>query len=307
MASGPEPQSPRLVAGIFLGVALGLVGFFIASTGVRGMGFVMFLAVPVGAGFVTGWMLPVGKAVGRIALASLILCLVLLVALGREGPLCAIMAFPILMVCVVSGALLGAAARTVLKPRGNQNVTTGVMLLAMPLLIFTGKQVERPLFDHSRTEVVSNSVHVDAPPDVAWTLIQSIDSIKASKPLLMHVGLPVPQRCTLAKAELGAKRTCYFDKGFIEETVTTWDPPRHMGLRIDRTHMPGRHWLGFEHADYWLEPEGNGTRLTRTTSISSHLYPVWYWRPLERWGVNSEHRYILEDAAISGAARAGKQ
>jgi hypothetical protein len=35
--------------------------------------------------------------------------------------------------------------------------------------------------------------------------------------------------------------------------------------------------------------------LTRTTVISSHLQPSWYWRPLERFGVESEHNYILQD------------
>jgi hypothetical protein len=68
-------------------------------------------------------------------------------------------------------------------------------------------------------------------------------------------------------------------------------------LIIDRTNMPGRHWLGFEHAMYELQIEGSATRLTRTTTITSHLYPVWYWRDLERWGVASEHQYILQAAA----------
>ncbi len=70
-----------------------------------------------------------------------------------------------------------------------------------------------------------------------------------------------------------------------------------MGLRIDRTHMPGRHWLGFETASYHLEAKASGTQLTRTTVISSHLYPAWYWRPLERLGVESEHKYLLQDVA----------
>jgi len=71
--------------------------------------------------------------------------------------------------------------------------------------------------------------------------------------------------------------------------------PRVMGLTIDRTNMPGRHWLGFESATYELRPEGSGTRLTRTTVITSHLHPVWYWRYFERLGVASEHDYILRD------------
>jgi hypothetical protein len=243
------------------------------------------------------------KAVGISALISLFGSLLLLIAVGKEGPLCALMAFPLLLVCILVGVLIGAGLRMAIKPRRSGNTITGMFIVAGPLLIFGGKQVERPMLDHARVELISNSVHVADTREHVWTHIQSIDSVRGSKPWLMHVGLPVPQRCTLEKTAEGARRTCYFDKGYIEETVTTWDPPHHMGLRIDRTHMPGRHWLGFEHADYWLQAEGNGTRLTRTTSVSSRLYPAWYWRPLERWGVDSEHRYILEDARIEGAGQ----
>jgi len=96
---------------------------------------------------------------------------------------------------------------------------------------------------------------------------------------------------------VGAKRTCYFDQGYIEETVTEWSPPEVMGLSIDRTNMPGRHWLDFENAKYELRRDNSGTMLTRTTTITSNLYPVWYWRPFERWGVASEHEYIFGDLA----------
>ena len=128
-----------------------------------------------------------------------------------------------------------------------------------------------------------------------------IDSIQASKPLLMYLGLPVPQRCVMQGHGIGAKRTCYFNVGYIEETVTGWSPPYYLGLSIDRTHMPGRHWLGFENAEYRLQASGPMTLLTRTTTISSHLHPDWYWRPFERLGVESEHDYILRDIALRAA------
>ena len=62
----------------------------------------------------------------------------------------------------------------------------------------------------------------------------------------MHFGLPVPLRCTLERKGVGAKRICYLENGFIQETITEWSPPYSMQLTIDRTNMPGRHWLGFE-------------------------------------------------------------
>jgi len=131
-----------------------------------------------------------------------------------------------------------------------------------------------------------------------WSKILSIDNVQASKPLLMYVGLPIPERCVLRGKGVGAKRTCYFNTGYIEETVTGWEPPYIMALTIDRTHMPGRHWLGFENAEYRLRASGSSTVLTRTTTISSHLLPRWYWRPFEQLGVESEHRYILQDVVM---------
>jgi Polyketide cyclase / dehydrase and lipid transport len=302
MQEQEETTAKGVLAGVAAGIAQGLIGFAVASTSHGGMGLVMFLLIPLVSGIPIGWMVKSRKAVGISALISLFGSLLLLIALGKEGPLCALMAFPLLLVCILAGVLIGAGLRMAFRPRRSGNTISGMLIVAGPLLIFGGKQVESPLLEHARIEVISNSVHIADTPEHVWTHIQSIDSVKGSKPWLMYVGLPVPQKCTLEKTAEGARRTCYFDKGYIEETVTTWDPPLHMGLRIDRTHMPGRHWLGFEHADYWLQAEGNGTRLTRTTSVSSRLYPAWYWRPLERWGVDSEHRYILEDARIEGTA-----
>lgn len=61
--------------------------------------------------------------------------------------------------------------------------------------------------------------------------------------------------------------------------------------------MPGRHWLGFERAEYRLESKRQTTVLTRITTVTSNLAPSWYWRPFERLGVESEHRYILQNVA----------
>jgi hypothetical protein len=167
-----------------------------------------------------------------------------------------------------------------------------------PILIFAGERIERPTLQHSRTELVRTTVELNEKPEEAWARILSIDSIRASKPILMYLGLPIPQRCTMQGRGMGAKRTCYFNVGYIEETVTEWNPPYYLGLSIDRTHMPGRYWLGFENAEYRLQPNGAGTLLTRTTTVTSHLHPAWYWRRFERLGVQSEHDYILREVML---------
>jgi len=288
-----------LLVGTVTGTCVGLVGFLLAkSVNSPGMGGAMFFLVPFCAGFAialvtrhpdTGW-----AAMLLAALASL----AILVAAGLEGILCAVLAFPLLAAGLVLGAFVGYLFRLgVLDRLRHQNTATIAFLALTPVLILVGHRMERPALEVARREVISNSIVLSAQPEEVWSKIQSIDSINVAKPFLMYVGLPVPLRCTLEKESVGAKRTCYFEHGFIEETITEWSPPYSMQLTIDRSNMPGRHWLGFETASYELRREGAGTRLTRTTTITSHLHPIWYWRYFERLGVAQEHDYILRDLA----------
>lgn len=285
-------------AGMLTGICLGLLGFFFVSVDHPGMGMVLFMLVPLGAGFSIPLVTPrFSRAVAAAWLAALA-SLVILIALQKEGLLCAILAFPIIFASLLVGVGIGLLVDKIfLSGNNDRPTTTGMMLLIAPVLIFAGDKVEAPTLSTPRTEVVESVVVVNDSPEHVWNKILAIDSIQVSKPFLMYIGLPVPQRCVLQGEGVGAKRTCYFDAGYIEETITAWNPPYEMKLTIDRTQMPGRHWLGFESAEYTLEPKGPATVLTRRTTISSHLHPAWYWCRFERWGVESEHEYILRDVA----------
>lgn len=257
----------------------------------------MFILTPFAAGFAIALVTrdQSSKIIAATVL-SLIATMGILVSLGLETILCAITAFPLLLCAVLTGVLLGWLFRK-LAPRSTSNDVkfTSIVILSLPLLIFVGHRMEMSTLIHSRQEVITTSIRLGAEPNIVWASLQSFDSVQADKSFLMYFGLPIPKRCTMDGSGLGATRTCYFNKGFIKETVTDWLPPSVMGLSIDRTNLPGRHWLGFESARYELRSDGDGTILTRTTTISSHLYPEWYWRPFERWGVTSEHQYIFDD------------
>ncbi len=256
----------------------------------------MFLLVPFCAGFAIAMVTRQPNTDWAAMLLAALITLALLVAFKFEGLLCAVLAFPVLAVGLSIGAGAGHLFRRHVIERLRHQITGVTIIFALaPALILMGHHAEIPALERVRRETVSNSIFLQASPQEVWTNIQSIDSIDARKPFLMYLGLPVPLRCTLDRKGVGAKRTCYFENGFIEETITEWAPPYSMQLTIDRTNMPGRHWLGFEKAAYELREEGTGTRLTRTTTITSHLYPVWYWRYFERLGVSSEHDYLLRD------------
>jgi hypothetical protein len=173
-----------------------------------------------------------------------------------------------------------------------RGVAVTVLLAALP----GAKDLELGRETYVRVEAVETTIRVAAPAEEVWTALEEIDAVHGPKPLLLRMGLPVPTRCEMEGTGIGARRTCYFDVGRIEERVSAWDPPRRMELEIVHWTLPGRHWLGYHSASYELRAAGLGeTHVSRVTTITSNLRPAWYWRPLEHLGVRSEHDYLLRD------------
>jgi hypothetical protein len=288
-----------IIVGAVAGTVLGLWGFFLVHRWTPNMmGATMFIIVPMVSGFAIAMIVPPVESMIASAGLALLVALGLLVADGREGVLCAILAFPILLAGTCAGLIADYLFRDLAARFGRKvGMLRSVMVLLMALVIVAGRRVEVVTLTHPRQETVTTTIHLPAAlPDV-WANIQSLDRVAGREQPLMYVGLPIPLRCVMQGSGAGAKRTCYFDQGYIEETVLEWSPPNRMVLSIDRTNMPGRHWLDFEGAEYELHREGTGTALTRATTISSNLYPSWYWRRFELWGVASEHEYLLSDLA----------
>jgi hypothetical protein len=288
------------LTGAVAGIAFGLAGFFLAQIpSTHAMGPVMFLLVPLAAGVAISMVATGRQQFWASAILATIISLATLIAFHLESLLCVVLALPWLAAGLAIGIGLGHLLRKAAGRLANNDHTVApLVFVALPLMIWAGHRTEVSTLIHPRREIVVSTVRLPAEAAKVWSDLRAFDSLEGQKPMLMYIGLPVPERCTTQGSGLGSKRTCYFDHGFIEETVTDWSPPERMGLSIDRTDLPGRHWLGFENAEYDLKADGSATVLTRTTTIISNLYPAWYWRPFERWGVSSEHSYIFGDLAL---------
>jgi hypothetical protein len=156
-----------LLTGTLTRIAVGLGGFFLATIPrTLGMGSVMFILVPACAGFAialvsrrpnTGW---------AAMLLAVLASLAILVALGREGIMCAFLAVPWLGSGLAVGSVLGHLFRRhVLGRLRHRGATTLCLLLFSPLLISAGHQVERRSPDSARHETVSNSLRLQAQPE----------------------------------------------------------------------------------------------------------------------------------------------
>ena len=122
-----------------------------------------------------------------------------------------------------------------------------------------------------------------------------MDTLEGEKSILMNLGLSVPQKCYLEKEEIGAKRTCYFEEGTIEEKVTEIKRGEYIKMKVTDYNLPAMKWLKFDKADYLFTEEGNTTKVTRITTYQSQLKPRFYWEFWEKQAIESEHEYVLND------------
>jgi hypothetical protein len=287
-----------VIIGLLVGCLFGLGGFFLLNDSSGAMGGVLFLLLPAAAGFAVGLVTERPKIVSASLVIAAVFCLSFLVLGGADGLVCIVMASPLIAGGLALGAVLGFLFRKhVIDKSKTPQTFKSILLLALPLFLLGANRVEQPVRRTPRTETFTTTMIVDAPPEKVWERLKSVDSINAPKPFLLRVGLPVPVSCTLEGEGVGSRRVCYFNTGYIEERVTAWNPPVYMGLEITDSRLPGSRWLGFKEASYELRREGDKTVVTRRTTITSRLYPAWYWRRLEGLGVEAEHQYLFNDVA----------
>lgn len=299
----PQPSQPtnrfRLFRGILVGsltaVAFGLGGFSLVHDRSGSMGPVLFFFLP----FITGLATAIVTRGKEVLFASLwigaIGCTVALIIIGIEGLVCVLMSTPVIALSLAIGALAGVLVRQFLLSMGAKHLVLLLAIAVLPFFLIAADKIEEPSRKTPRAETITNTLITDAPRELVWNQLKTFDRIEGTKGLLMRIGLPVPVSCTMSGEGVGAIRTCYFEKGQIAERVTEWNPPNSMKLEITEFDVPGRPWLSFQDASYELTTENGRTVLTRKTTIVSRLSPAWYWRPMEKIGVETEHEYLFEE------------
>lgn len=293
-----NPQRKNLLKGVLLGTTLGVLlqlGGYLLVRGARSeFGPVMFLLVPFVSGFAVAAVVRRPKRIAACCITGGIITFSAMLFFGWEGIVCCAMSSPLVAAGVAIGALIGYRVRgRFIDNLPDPNKTTLLLLILCPLFIAAADRVERPFRAVQQHEVFTTETTVTASPERVWDLVAEMHKLDGPRPFLLRAGLPNPTRCELNHPGVGGRRVCYFDSGIIAQEVTTWQRPTFMGLRVTESTLPGRHWLTFVDASYELFAEGGHTKIVRHTTIGTRLYPRWYWRPLERWGVTSEHEFVF--------------
>jgi hypothetical protein len=285
-----------LGAGTITAVLFGIGGyFFIYDEQTAAMGIVLFFLLPFATGLATALVARNRNIVVASLLVGLVICSGILIAMGAEGWVCVLMSTPLIVVGLAIGAVLGWLLRNyIIEKSTRPEILSLLFLLTLPPFLMGANAVEKPSRSVARSETVTGVLVVDVSPETVWNEIRTMDHVSARKGLLMRIGLPVPVSCSMQGEGVGAKRTCYFESGYIEELITEWRPPHSMKMQVTASDVPGRPWLTFQDASYEIKRENDRTVVTRKTTIVSRLSPAWYWRPLEKIGVDTEHEYLFE-------------
>ena len=297
----PLSSTVSVILGTVVGAVFFLAGYLLCVGDHESYGVAMFLLMPALSGLAIAVVVKRASLLASCCVMAMIIGMGLLVGTGFEGYICVLMALPIVIVSMAFGALLGYFARQYVLDEGpHEQRSKLLLLLVIPFVMAASHQLERPTISRQRIETFSSQIHVETSPPKTWKRLARMPHMMGEQPLLLRAGLPVPYQCTLDVEAVGGIRTCHFNQGIIRQQVTEWQPPRRMEVDIVESTLPGRKWLTFVDASYDLIPEGEGTRVVRRSTIASRLYPRWYWRPFEAWGVQSEHTFVLSTLAVAG-------
>ena len=219
-----------------------------------------------------------------------------------EGSICIVMALPIF--CIVSsfgGLLCWIILKFTDVPRGGMNA-----LLVLPLLL-AWPESQWPLEDALvRSEA---AVHVAAPPEVVWGLINhatAIQPAEMSAGLAYRIGLPYPVEAITHESASGRVRKLRWAGGVaFDEPITAWDENRYIAWRYDfdaKSFPPGTldehvliggNYFDLVDTSYRLVPENGGTRLEIVVDYRVSTHFNWYAAAVGRLLVDDASRTIL--------------
>lgn len=266
------------------------VGFTAVLAELAFYGYSIFLLLPALIGVSAG-LLPSRKYSLLGAWSGLIFFFILLLLGHFEALVCLVYTLPIALIAIVFGIFISYYRRQRKKEKVNR-----LNLILIPLLIFGFSALIEKIIGNSSVEgSVSTPLFLPYSAEEVFDEIKSVDTLDADKPFWMKFGLPVPQKCILTADTVGAKRTCYFEDGIIEEELTEIKRGEVLKMKVTNYSLPGLKWLRFKDAIYYFRPEKNGTVITRVTTYYSSLKPRFYWSWCEGAAIQSEHEYVLRN------------
>ena len=303
----------KQLAGILIGAAYGLTIRLVSAhplgqTFLGTISSTFFYVCPfcVGAiavlwGAERGVRMALSRQLG-LAAAAMLLFLVGMFATFLEGLICIALILPVFIIASMAGGLAAGAVHNYVRV----NRATLPALAILPFLLGPLESLTPP----ARSEQsVTNTLHVDAPPEVVFDHLADVRQIKPGElgfTFVHLIGLPRPLEAQMAGSGVGSVRTSRWEKQvWFQEVITESVRPQALRYRFvvpkgaipresldEHVEINGEY---FELVDggFTLTPAGGGTDLSLTTRFINKSHMKVYG---DLWGklvLKDFHRSIL--------------
>jgi hypothetical protein len=291
----PRSTTMAFLLGLSLSLSLGIVSYVVTVQLSKVLGTFMFIGLPFAMGFFPAFCVTWGRKRGAggaigYGMASVLISLILLMALGWEGLGCLVMAFPITFGLAALGGLVGWASA---KSPMIQNMAPLAMLVALPVL--GGAQLMNPPAP-SPLSVVS-TVRIAAPPSVVWKNVVSFPRIESPPPAVFAI-VAMPLEARIDGHDPGATRRCIFTNGTFVEPIEVWDEPRQLTFGVAEQPRHLDEYIHVKKGQFLLEDNHDGTTtLVGTTWYELRVFPAPYWSWWSERLLHAIHMRVLDHIA----------
>jgi hypothetical protein len=314
----PRNRFGAALTAMVLTAAVGLGLAFFSVNIMNTYGGFLFVGLPFVLGMLSSLLYkpshePSLKEVMGVAMLSLGLVALLLLALALEGILCLLMAAPIAAALAALGVLLGEALKRAQNGRG---AVAGALMLLLPGLMGMESlaKPEPTLYE------LRSSVQVLAPPETVWRQVITFSDLPEPTEAIFRIGIAYPTHATIEGKGAGSIRKCHFSTGTFVEPIVVWDEPRQLAFDVLAQPAPMKEWSFYQdvhaphlsgflvskHGRFLLTDEKNGTTLLEgTTWYQHHMWPEAYWKLWADYVIHKIHMRVLNHIKSESEAGAG--
>ncbi len=291
LPSGPPPRKASPYLWLCLAVGITSVLYRILVLGQKEQTALMFIGLPTAIAMLITFLPRSTSATGMI-MKGITLFLLLLGILLIEGFICILMAAPFFYAV---GFIIGIFAD---KARARREFNKRLRVVVLPVLVLMSLEGVTGLLSFPRDETITVSKDVALSPAAAREqLARGPEFVLSALPSFLKLGFPAPRRIEGDGLEAGDRWLIHFaggegKPGDLTAEVVESGPNHIRVVRVsDSSHIA--HWLEWQDAQWTIEPNTNGSRVTLVMRYRRLLDPAWYFKPIERYGVRKAGEYFL--------------
>jgi hypothetical protein len=291
----PEPKpvrNPGPYVWLCISLAIASVLYRILVLGHVEQTSLMFIGLPTALALMLAFLPRAKSATGTI-MRGITMFLLALGILLIEGFICILMAAPFFYsIGIIVGIFVD-------KARAQREWEKRFRLVMLPALALMSLEGVTGILSFPREESVTVVHEVNLSPTEARELLAKGPNFDVDAlPAFLKLGFPMPKSIAGNGLNMGDQWRIHFAGGegkpgdLLAEVTSSTEEHIIVSCISDTSHIA--HWLDWHAAEWKLEAVGEGTRITLTMHYSRLLDPAWYFKPIERYGVEKAGEYFLQ-------------